>query len=95
MITDERGYRGYSQGSTITVVRGKTYEFNLRNLAGCSFYFTTAEPHVWRAGAYLGEYTDTVSNGRAYSGTVTFAVGLNAPDVLIMPVESTVTLGGA
>ena len=82
VITDERGYRGYSQGSTITVVRGKTYEFNLRNLAGCSFYFTTAEPHVWRAGAYLGEYTDTVSNGRAYSGTVTFAVGLNAPDVL-------------
>ena len=43
----------------------------------------------------FGEYTDTVSNGRAYSGTVTFAVGLNAPDVLYYACGEHSHVGGA
>ena len=41
-FTDQRGHRGYSQGSTITLVRGRSYRFNLDDsVAGYPFYFTT------------------------------------------------------
>ena len=81
VITGERGYRGYAQGMTITLVRGRTYTFNL-DAAGFPFYFTAAEPHVWSPGDYVREYTKVVYGSRLQTGTLTFTVDAGTPDRL-------------
>ena len=80
-ITDERGYRGYAQGMTLTLVRGRTYTFNL-DAAGHPFYFTSVEPHAWTSGAYRGEHTKVVDGSRSETGAVTFTVDAVTPDRL-------------
>ena len=80
-IIDERGHRGYAQGMTITLVRGRTYTFNL-DATGYPFYFTTVEPNVWTAGAYVGEYTKVVYGSRLETGSLTFTVDAVTPDRL-------------
>ena len=62
--------------------RGGTYTFNLSNATGHPFYLTTDSGAGYVAGSYVGEYTSGVTNSRAQSGTVTFTVPQNAPDVL-------------
>lgn len=80
-ITGERGSRGYAQGMTITLVRGRNYTFNL-NAKGYPFYFTSVEPQTWTAGAYIGEHTKVVYGSRLESGTLTFMVDATTPDRL-------------
>lgn len=80
-IVGERGYRGYAQGMTITLVRGRTYTFNL-NTSGYPFYFTSVEPQIWKARAYLGEHTTVVHGSRSENGSVTFTVDAVTPDRL-------------
>ena len=95
-FADRRGSRGYSQGSTITLVRGRAYRFVLdASVAGFPFYFTTAEPSEWRAYAYLGEYASDAPRSRADQGVIEFRVALDAPDRLYYASGSASHMGGA
>ena len=95
-FSDRRGSRGYSQGSTITLVRGRAYRFVLdASVAGFPFYFTTAEPSEWRAYAYLGEYASDAPRSRADHGVIEFRVALDAPDRLYYASGSASHMGGA
>lgn len=62
--------------------RGGTYTFNLSNATGHPFYLTEDSGAGFVAGQYVDEWTGGVTNSRAESGSVTFVVPNNAPDVL-------------
>lgn len=62
--------------------RGGTYTFNLSNATGHPFYLTEDSGAGFVAGQYVDEWTSGVTNSRAESGSVTFVVPQNAPDVL-------------
>jgi len=63
------------------VYRGGTYTFNI-SATGHPLYLTTDNGTNYSAGTYFGEYTSGVTGSRADSGTLTFVVPANAPDVL-------------
>lgn len=63
------------------VYRGGTYTFNI-NATGHPLYLTTDNGTNYSAGTYFGEYTSGVTGSRTDSGTLTFVVPANAPDVL-------------
>lgn len=62
--------------------RGGTYTFNLSNATGHPFYLTEDSGAGFVAGQYVDEWTSGVTNSRAESGSVTFVVPEDAPDVL-------------
>ena len=61
--------------------RGGTYTVNI-NAAGHPFYFTTDNGTNFSAGTYFGEWTSGVTGSRNETGTITFVVPSNAPDIL-------------
>lgn len=87
---------GGTVGNTITLERGKTYEFELGdgvdggpNGATHPFYVgDTAE------GGGGDEYSDGVSNANATTGTVTFTVPSDAPNTLYYLCGAHVYMGG-
>lgn len=87
---------GGEVGKTITLERGKTYEFELGsgvdggpNGATHPFYVgDTAE------GGGGDEYSDGVSNAKVTTGTVTFTVPSDAPSTLYYLCDAHVYMGG-
>jgi len=61
--------------------RGGTYTVNI-NATGHPFYFTTDNGTNFSAGTYFGEWTSGVTGSRNQTGTITFVVPSNAPDIL-------------
>ena len=66
---------------TLTLYEGVTYTFVVDAL-GHPFYFTEDDGTDYISGSYVDEYTTGVTNSRADSGTVTFAVPVGAPSTL-------------
>jgi len=61
--------------------RGGTYTVNI-NATGHPFYFTTDNGTNFSVGTYFGEWTSGVTGSRNETGTITFVVPSNAPDIL-------------
>ena len=65
----------------LTLYRGATYTFNI-SASGHPFYFTTDDGTNFVSGTYVDEYTSGVTGSRTDSGTLTFVVPSDAPDIL-------------
>lgn len=77
-------FTGNAYGSNPNIgpfYRGGTYTFNV-STAGHPFYLTEDSGAGFVAGQYVDEWTSGVTNSRATSGSVTFVVPQDAPDVL-------------
>ena len=79
---------GLTRNPTLTLYRGQTYTFVINSL-GNPFSIKTS-----RVAGDLERYTIGVSASAVESGTVTFTVGVNAPDVLYYVSENSVDTGG-
>jgi hypothetical protein len=79
---------GLTRNPTLTLYRGQTYTFVI-NSPGNPFSIKTA-----RVAGALDRYTIGVSNSAVESGTITFTVGVNSPDVLYYVSENSVDTGG-
>ena len=78
------GHHATLEGTNPTVgpiYRGSTYTFEV-DATGHPFYFTTDNGDNFASGQYVGEYTTGVTGSRTESGTITFAVPVDAPDTL-------------
>ncbi len=77
-------FTGNAYGSNPNIgpfYRGGTYTFNV-STAGHPFYLTEDSGAGFVAGQYVDEWTSGVTNSRATSGSITFVVPEDAPDVL-------------
>jgi len=79
---------GLTRNPTLTLYRGQTYTFVI-NSPGNPFSIKTT-----RVSGNLERYTIGVSGSAVESGTITFTVGVNAPDVLYYVSENSVDTGG-
>jgi hypothetical protein len=80
---------GFNRNPTITLYRGKTYEFDIYSTDNV-FSFKTI-----RTEGQLNRYiTPTLDNNSITSGKITFTVPYNAPDILFYVSESNIDLGG-
>ena len=79
---------GLTRNPTLTLYRGQTYTFVI-NSPGNPFSIKTA-----RVAGSLDRYTIGVSISAVELGTITFTVGVNAPDVLYYVSENSVDTGG-
>jgi hypothetical protein len=79
---------GLTRNPTLTLYRGQTYTFVI-NSPGNPFSIKTS-----RVAGDLDRYTVGVSNVAVESGTITFTVGVNSPDVLFYVSENNVDTGG-
>ena len=79
---------GLTRNPTLTLYRGQTYTFVI-NSPGNPFSIKTA-----RVAGALDRYTIGVSNAAVESGTITFTVGVNSPNVLYYVSENSVDTGG-
>jgi hypothetical protein len=79
---------GLTRNPTLTLYRGQTYTFVI-NSPGNPFSIKTS-----RIAGNLDRYTTGVSNFAVESGTITFTVGINSPDVLFYVSENSVDTGG-
>ena len=70
-----------AENPVITLYRGATYTFNV-TASGHPFYLTTDDGSGFGVGTYAGEYTTGVTGSRTASGTLTFVVPSNAPNML-------------
>ena len=79
---------GLTRNPTLTLYRGQTYTFAI-NSPGNPFSIKTS-----RVAGNLERYTIGVSSSAVESGTITFTVGVNAPDILYYVSETSVDTGG-
>jgi hypothetical protein len=79
---------GLTRNPTLTLYRGQTYTFVI-NSPGNPFSIKTA-----RVAGELDRYTIGVSASAVESGTITFTVGVNSPDVLYYVSENSADTGG-
>jgi len=79
---------GLTRNPTLTLYRGQTYTFVIDSL-GNPFSIKTS-----RVAGDLERYTIGVSTSAVESGTITFTVGVNAPDVLYYVSENSADTGG-
>lgn len=79
---------GLTRNPTLTLYRGQTYTFVI-NSPGNPFSIKTA-----RVAGNLERYTIGVSNSAVETGTITFTVDVNSPDVLYYVSENSVDTGG-
>ena len=79
---------GLTKNPTLTLYRGQTYTFVI-NAPGNPFSIKTS-----RVAGNLDRYTIGVSDSAVKSGTITFTVGVNSPDVLFYVSENSVDTGG-
>ena len=79
---------GLTRNPTLTLYRGQTYTFVI-NSPGNPFSIKTA-----RVSGNLERYTIGVSNSAVETGTITFTVGVNSPDVLYYVSENSADTGG-
>jgi hypothetical protein len=79
---------GLTRNPTLTLYRGQTYEFEI-NSPNNPFTIKTS-----RVAGDLEKYSDGVSASSVQSGTITFTVGVNTPDVLFYVSETDANTGG-
>ena len=79
---------GLTRNPTLTLYRGQTYTFVI-NSPGNPFSIKTS-----RVAGDLDRYTIGVSASAVESGTITFTVGVNSPNVLYYVSENSVDTGG-
>ncbi len=79
---------GLTRNPTITLFRGQTYKFEI-NSPNNAFNIKTV-----RVSGELERYTEGVTNNGIESGTVTFTVAENSPDVLFYVSSADANVGG-
>jgi hypothetical protein len=82
-------FAGLGESPTLTLQRGKTYQFNLDVGAIHPFWITTAA-----GSGSAGAYDDGVTGNGTTTGTLLFTVPLDAPDTLFYDCDFHASQGG-
>jgi hypothetical protein len=86
----------YENNPTLTLVRGNTYTFTL-SLSGPFAFYIKTEATLGNTDLYEGLLSDgspAVTNNGAYTGTITFTVPQDAPDILYYANSTQLNLRG-